>query len=100
MIGSAGGKLSKQPVIVEMLGGLGVPPSWLPRLALAELAGGVALLVGLAIAPIGIAAAIGLTGYFAGAVITHVRAKDNQIAAPVVLAGLAVAALVLRIASA
>jgi len=100
VIGSAGGKLSKQPMIVEMLTGLGVPAGWLPRLAAAELAGGVGLLIGLAVAPIGIAAAIGLIAYFSGALITHVRAKDNQIAGPVVLAGLAVAALVLRIASA
>ncbi len=99
VIGSAGGKLSRQPKVIEMLMGLGVPESWIPRLAGAELAGGLGLLIGLAVAPIGIAAAVGLACYFVGAVIAHVRANDNQIAAPIVLAAMAVAALVLRIAS-
>ena len=99
VLGSAGGKLSKQPKVIEMLTGLGVPESWIPRLAAVELAGGIGLLVGLAVAPIGIAAAIGLICYFVGAVITHIRANDNQIAAPIAFACMAVAALVLRIAS-
>ena len=85
VIGSAAGKLSKQPKVIEMLTGLGVPESWVPRLAAAELAGGIGLLVGLAVPAIGVAAAIGLICYFVGAVVTHIRAKDNQIAAPVVL---------------
>ncbi len=98
-IGSAAGKLSRQAPVVEMLGRIGVPDPWLPRLAAAELAGGVGLLVGLALAPLGIAAAAGLTCYFIGAVITHVRAKDTQFAAPLALAIVAVVALVLRTAS-
>lgn len=87
-------------MVVDMLAGLGVPSSWLPRLATAELAGGVGVLVGLAVTWIGIAAASGLILYFLGAVATHVRAHDKGIAAPALLAGLAVAVLVLRIASA
>ncbi len=100
LAGSAGGKLTRQPMVVDMLTGLGVPASWLPRLATAELAGGIGVLVGLAVTWIGVAAASGLILYFLGAVVTHVRAHDKAIAAPIVLAGLAVAVLVLRIASA
>lgn len=98
-LGSASAKLSKQPKIVESLTGLGVPMSWLPKLAVAETAGGIGLLVGLRFAGLGIAAAIGLVAYFVGAVITHLRAKDKNIAPPAMFAVLSVAALVLRIAS-
>ena len=100
VIGSAVGKLTRQPMVVDMLTGLGVPTSWLPRLATAELAGGTGLLIGLAVTWIGIAAAAGLILYFFGAVATHVRAHDKAIAAPGLLAGLAIAAVVLRIATA
>jgi uncharacterized membrane protein YphA (DoxX/SURF4 family) len=96
-IGSGFGKLSKQPKLVENLTGLGVPLAWLPRLAAAEIAGGIGVLVGLKVAPLGIAAAIGLVAYFVGAVITHLRAKDKNFAPPAALALLAAAALVLRI---
>ncbi len=100
-IGSALGKLSKNPKLVTQLTGLGVPLSWLPRLAALEIAGGVAVLVGLAVAPLGIAAAVGLVLYFLGAVATHLKAGDRKgIPAPLVLAVVAAAALVLRIASA
>lgn len=100
-IGSALGKLSKSPKVVEGLTGAGVPVSWFPFLATAELAGGVGLLVGLGIAPLGMAAAIGLVLYFVGAVAAHVKAGDTKgIGAPLVLAIIAGAALALRIASA
>ncbi|MDE0802534.1 MAG: DoxX family protein [Acidimicrobiales bacterium] len=99
-LGSAIGKLTRQPMVVDMLTGLGVPTTWLPRLAAAELAGGVGLVVGLAVAWIGIAAAAGLTLYFVGAAATHIRAHDSAIAPPALLAVVAIAALVLRIASA
>ncbi len=97
LAGSAMGKLTKNPKIVENLGKVGVPMGWLPRLAAAELAGAVGLLVGLAVAPLGIAAAIGVIGYFVGAVVTHVKAGDKNIAPPAVLGLVAVAALVLRL---
>ncbi len=99
LMGSAGGKLTRQPSVVDMLSGLGVPSSWLPRLATAELAGGIGLLVGLAVPAIGIAAAVGVVAYFVGAVITHIRADDKAIVAPVMLGIVALAALVLRAAT-
>ena len=97
--GSAAGKLTKNPKVVESLTNAGVPQSWLPRLASAELAGAVGLLVGLVVAPIGVAAAIGLIAYFVGAVIAHLKVKDKMIAPPLVLGLIAVAALVLRLAT-
>ncbi|WP_258045006.1 hypothetical protein [Streptomyces sp. SM11] len=45
-------------------------------------------------------AAVGVFPYFVGAVVTHLRAKDHEIDAPVVLALPAVAAPVLRVMSA
>lgn len=99
-IGSAVGKLSRQPRVVDMLAGLGVPAGWLPRLAAAELAGGIGLVIGLGVLALGAAAAAGLTCYFLGAVITHVRAHDTAIGPPAALAALSVAALVLRVVSA
>ncbi len=45
-------------------------------------------------------AAIGVVLHFIGAVVTHLRVKDCEIAPPVVLALLAAAALVLRVLSA
>lgn len=77
-----------------------VPESWLNGLGALKAAGAVGLVVGLAVPAIGSAAAAGVALYFVGAVITHIRAKDFEIAPPVVLALLAVAALVLRVMSA
>lgn len=79
---------------------VGVPDSWLPGLASLKAAGAVGLLAGLVVPLIGSAAAIGVALYFIGAVNAHVRAKDFDIAAPVILALLAAAALVLRVMSA
>jgi hypothetical protein len=98
MLGSATAQLTRQPKILEQMSTLGVPEAWLPRLAACEIAGGVGLLLGLAVAPIGIAAAIGACGYFIGAIVVHVRAGDSAgSAAPGILLLIALAALVLRI---
>ncbi|MEU7516298.1 DoxX family protein [Streptomyces sp. NPDC042898] len=91
---------TRNPQITGNMTKLGVPDSWLPWLATAKAAGALGLLAGLAVAPLGVAAAIGVTLYFAGAVITHLRAKDYELAPALVLTLIAVAALVLRIASA
>ncbi len=55
---------------------VGVPRSWLPSLGAVKLAGAAGLVVGL-VGPraLGIAAAIGLVLFFAGAVVTHLRAR-------------------------
>ncbi len=99
-LGSAGGKLTgaAQPMeTLEHVGAAGIV-RWLACL---EIAGAIGLIVGLFVAPIGIAAASGLVLYFLGAVIAHIRVKDpiGQMMPPAVLMLVAVAALVLRIAT-
>ena len=78
---------------------LGVPDTGLPWLGTAKAAGALGLLAGLAVPALGAAAAIGLVLYFAGAVVTHLRAKDYELAPALVLTVLPAAALVLRMAS-
>jgi hypothetical protein len=67
-----------------------------------EAAGGVGLLIGLAWAPLAIAAAAGLTILMIGAVAVHLRAKDSvaQFGPAALLAVLAAVTLVLRIVTA
>jgi DoxX-like family len=99
LLGSAQAKLTKKPQIVEGFGKLGVPPSWFPALASAEIAGAVGLVVGLWVVALGIAASIGIILYFVGAVSTHLRAHDRRLAPPVLMGLIGVAALTLRILS-
>ncbi|NUW44152.1 DoxX family protein [Nonomuraea rhodomycinica] len=56
----------------------GVPQSWWTLLGAAKAAGAVGLLVGLAVPAIGVAAGIGLILYFAGAVVTVLRARSYR----------------------
>lgn len=83
--GSAMGKLRRVPSLVESLHSVGVSDSMMRVLALLEILGALGLLVGIWIAPIGVAAAAGLTLYFLGAVIAHIRAKEFQGIAPAVV---------------
>ncbi|MEV8453136.1 DoxX family protein [Streptomyces sp. NPDC052095] len=98
--GSAFLTFTRNPQVVGSMAKVGVPDSWLPRLATAKAAGALGLLAGLVVAPLGMAAAVGLVLYFSGGVIAHLRVKDHAVAPVVVLTLLAVAALVLRTASA
>ncbi|SEK86755.1 DoxX family protein [Rhodococcus maanshanensis] len=93
-------KLSHRDRVVREYAGLGVPENRLNPLAGILLAGAAGLIAGLAWAPLGIAAAIGLVCYFTAAVIVHIRAHDaKHLPTPLTYAALAVAALVLRLAS-
>jgi uncharacterized membrane protein YphA (DoxX/SURF4 family) len=74
---SAVGKLRKVPQVVDTMTSVGVSGSQMRILAVLEIAGGVGLLVGFAVPAIGVAAAIGLTMYFIGAVIAHVSVNDK-----------------------
>ena len=77
-----------------------VPRSWMPSLGLLNAAAALGLLVGLiGVPPVGTAAAIGLVLYFVGAIIAHLRARDYSVGPAAVLLLLAVAALVLGLAS-
>ena len=100
LLGSAAGKLTRASRVVDNLTGIGVPLAWFPWLATAEIAGGLGLLVGLAVGPLGAAAAVGVMLYFLGAVIAHLRVRDHQgVLAPVALLVVAAVALVLRLAT-
>jgi DoxX-like family len=78
---------------------LGVPESWLPILGVLKAAGALGLLIGIGVPLIGIAAAAGLTLFFIGAVITHLRAHDLSLGngVPVMFLVVVLAALALGI---
>jgi DoxX-like family len=61
--------------VVEALTAYGVPRRWWPWLGTAKAAGAAGLLVGLLVPAIGLAAGTCLVVYFAGAVVTVVRAR-------------------------
>jgi hypothetical protein len=77
---------------------LGVKPVQWRLIGALELAGVVGALAGLAWAPIGVAAAIGLALLILGAIVFHVRASDSVAdTAPAVIGlGLAVATAILQ----
>lgn len=54
---------------------LGVRESWLTKLGLLKAAGALGVLVGIRVPLIGVAAAVGLILFFAGAIITHLRSR-------------------------
>lgn len=74
---SAVGKLRRMPQVVESMHHVGVSDSQIPLLAVLELLGALGLLVGIWVPVLGWLAALGLTLYFLGAVIMHVRKKDT-----------------------
>jgi hypothetical protein len=58
---------------------VGVPRSWLPALGAAKAAGALGLLLGLAGVPdLGVAASIGLVGYYIGAIVAHLRVGEHS----------------------
>ena len=97
LIGSARAKLVKDDKVMAAMATVGIPSDKVWALAAAELAGAAGLLAGLSWWPIGVAAAIGVILYFAGAVISHVRVHDKHIQPAAVLLLIAVAALILRL---
>jgi hypothetical protein len=97
---SAAMKLSHQERVVQGYIRVGVPEDKLDYLAIILLAGAAGLLLGLLWAPIGVAAAVGVTLYFLVAIAFHSRADDTEhLPTPLVIAVLAIAALGLRVAA-
>jgi len=92
-------KLRRTPRVVKtIVEGAKVPVQWLPWLAACELAGAAGILIGIAWAPLGIAAAGGLVLYFVGALLAHARAGDLKgMLTPLVPLLFSVAVLVTRI---
>jgi hypothetical protein len=78
---------------------VGVSESWLTTLGILKAAGALGLLAGIRVPLIGIAAAIGLVLFFIAAIITHLRGRDYSLGLAIVFLLLALAALVLRVAS-
>ena len=101
-LNSAAMKLRKNEQVLAVISGtVGVPLQHLPVLAALEIAGGVGIVIGLWLEPLGIAAAVGLVAYFVGAVLGHLRVKDTKnVVMPLPPLVLAVAVLVLRLATA
>ncbi|WP_338700007.1 DoxX family protein [Streptomyces sp. Q6] len=97
---SAGAKSLRTPHITQQMSTLGVPQRMMAFLIGAQIAGAAGVIAGLWWGPVGIAAAIGLTFYFAGAVAFHLRVGDRKGASPAaVLAMASVALIVLRAAT-
>ncbi|KOU19125.1 membrane protein [Streptomyces sp. WM6372] len=91
---SAGAKSVRTRHITEQMSALGVPQSMMPFLIGAQIAGAAGAIAGLWWGPLGIAAAIGLTLYFAGAVAAHLRVGDRKGAPPAVVLTMASVALI------
>src|SRR3978361_750354 len=86
-------KLRKNEQVLGVIHGtVGVPMRFLPVLAALEIAGAIGIVAGLWIEALGIAAAAGLTAYFIGAVLGHMRVRDTKnLAMPLVPLALSVA---------
>ncbi|WP_030276761.1 DoxX family protein [Streptomyces sp. NRRL B-24484] len=97
---SAGAKSLRTRHITEQMSTLGVPQGMMAFLIGAQVAGAAGAIAGLWWGLVGIAAAIGLTLYFAGAVASHLRVGDHKGAPPAaVLTVVSVALIVLRFAT-
>src|SRR5215217_7458068 len=100
-----GGLLSRLPVLPRQVGRAALdrlrrPPLVVAWLGTAKAAGAAGLLVGLFVPVIGVMAGIGLVLYFAGAVITVVRARwFPHIPYPLLYRAPVVASLALRFAA-
>jgi uncharacterized membrane protein YphA (DoxX/SURF4 family) len=101
-LGAGISKITKNKMMVEAATSHGFTVGQYQLIGVAEVAGAAGLVIGLWWAPLGIAAAVGLTVLMAGAVITHVRFKEKfaLVAPSLVLTVLSAVALVLRIATA
>ena len=88
----------RYPKVITAMTRAGVPDSWLNTLASLKAAGALGLLIGIGVPLVGIAAATGVTLFFVGAIVVHVRARWVSIF-PVFYLLPALAALVLAVAT-
>ena len=92
----AAADLLRARFVLDNSAAVGVPESWLVPLGLLKAAGATGLLLGLLGVPVvGVAAGIGLVLFFVGAVVTHVRARNYDLAFPLVFLLLAVGSVAL-----
>lgn len=100
LVFAAARKLSHREPVVRDYVRVGVPADKLNYLAFILLAAVAGLLAGLLWAPIGAAAAAGLVCYFGLAIAAHIRAGDaKHLPTPALMLALAIAALILRLAT-
>ncbi|MEV4359327.1 DoxX family protein [Nonomuraea sp. NPDC049625] len=93
---SAFSLLRRAEWVVKPLTDYGVPRSWWTWLGAAKAAGSAGLLDGLFVPVVGILAGIGLVLYFAGAVVTVLRARSySTVVFPLLYLGPVIAALAL-----
>lgn len=99
-LGSGLATINRVPQIVAVVRHVGAG-RLLPVLGWLEVAAAVGLIVGIFVAPIGVAAAAGLVAYFVGAVIAHLLVKDppQHVVTPAVPMVLAAITLVVRAAA-
>jgi DoxX-like family len=92
-VSAAVADLARAGFVLATMREVGVPRSWLVPLGLLKGAGAAGLLLGLlGLRSLGTAAALGLVAFFAGALITHVRARVfHNIAFPAAFFALATA---------
>jgi DoxX-like family len=96
----AAADFARAPFVVSNSASVGVPESWLTTLGLLKAAGAAGLALGLAGVPlVGSAAALGLSFFFVGAIVTHLRAHNHDLLFPAAYLVLAVSSLVLSIAT-
>ncbi|WP_189972037.1 DoxX family protein [Streptomyces violascens] len=102
-VGMAAADLAGARFVLANSAEVGVPRSWLPRLAALKLAGTAGLLLGLfdtALRPLGAAAASGLVLLYLGALAYHVRTRVlHNLAFPGFYLATAVASLALTVSS-
>ena len=98
---AAGADLVRPKWLLANMDEVGVPRSWLLPLAVLKGAGAAGLLLGLlGVRPVGIAAAVGLVLFFAGALAAHLRASVfHNIAFPGAYFALATASAALAVAA-
>lgn len=95
------GKLMSNKQAIQALDAVGVGPQLRNTIGVLEILGAVGLVAGLWLAPVGIAAAIGLALLMAGAMVYHLRAGHRgELAVPGVLLVLTAVTAVLRILTA
>ncbi len=79
---------------------VGVPESWLTPLGLLKAAGATGLALGLVgLSLVGTTAALGLTLFFVGAIVTHLRAHNLDLLFPAAYLALAASSLALSLAA-
>ncbi|MEU4740172.1 DoxX family protein [Actinosynnema sp. NPDC023658] len=95
--GVAAADLVKADFVLANAAAVDVPPSWVPVLGALKAAGAAGLLLGLLGAHVvGVAAAIGLVVFFAGAIVAHARAGVwHNVAVPGAFLALAATSLAL-----